>query len=275
MLVDSQVHVWRAIPGHPNPAVTITSPASDIPLELYNQYMSEYGIERAVLVQPVYPGQDNTYVAECASSDPSKFKAVCVVDPRLPGAVRRLEYWVAKRGCVGLRLRPRIADEALCFGDSSTFPLWEKAQTLRVVVSILASPSQFRTIGMLAARFPLVPIVIDHMGHPDVRPGVESADLKDLLALSQHNKIYAKVSGYYYFSRCSYPFEDCWNVFRALYDAFGPERLVWGSDFPHVLLKIGFRRNLLLQERIYSYLSQSELALIMGNNAEELYWPSG
>ena len=59
---------------------------------------------------------------------------------------------------------------------------------------------------------------------------------------------------------------------RAVYDAFGPDRLIWGSDFPHVLLKTGYRRSLLLLQRFYSYLPEKELDLIMGGNAARLYW---
>ncbi|KAB2860468.1 MAG: amidohydrolase family protein, partial [Anaerolineae bacterium] len=55
-------------------------------------------------------------------------------------------------------------------------------------------------------------------------------------------------------------------------DRYGAGRLIWGSDFPHVLLKTGYRRSLLMQERIFTYLSESDLRLMMGANAERLYW---
>ena len=70
----------------------------------------------------------------------------------------------------------------------------------------------------------------------------------------------------------AYPFADCDDLFRALYDRFGPKRLIWGSDFPHVLLKIGYRRAMLLPRRAYPYLASEELDSIMGENAAQLYW---
>jgi L-fuconolactonase len=63
-------------------------------------------------------------------------------------------------------------------------------------------------------------------------------------------------------------------LFRGLYDAFGAGRLIWGSDFPHVLLTTGYRRSLLMQERVYTFLSEAERAQIMGGNASALYWPA-
>jgi L-fuconolactonase len=275
MLIDAHVHIWRAVPAYPNPSATIVSPASAVPLDLYLQYMAEFGVERAVLVQPLFPGTDNSYVADSAANEPLKFKAVCVVDSRSPDAAENVQYWAQVRGCAGMRLRPWRADESDLFGDPSTFALWERAQALKLVVSLLMNPAQLQTLNSLAVRFPAVPIVIDHMGHPNVSTGKDSADFKSLLGLARHMNIYVKVSGYYHFSQRPYPYEDCADMFRAIYDAFGANRLFWGSDFPHVLLKVGYRRCLLLQQRFYSYLSDQEMDSIMGGNAARLYWQEG
>jgi hypothetical protein len=59
MLVDAHAHVWRAVSNHPEPAVTTVSPVSDVPAEVLDEYLAEYGVGRAVLVQPVHPGEDN------------------------------------------------------------------------------------------------------------------------------------------------------------------------------------------------------------------------
>src|SRR5439155_9485276 len=123
MIVDAHLHVWRAFAGYPQPAVTTVSPVSDVPVELFCEYMAEHGVDRAVLVQPLYPGEDNSYIADCAAARPDRFAAVCVVDPRRDGAADRLDYWVTHRGCKGLRLRPRVAAEEASFGDPATFPL--------------------------------------------------------------------------------------------------------------------------------------------------------
>src|SRR5438552_4160508 len=55
MIVDAHLPVWRAIPAYPEPAVTTISPVSDVPVELLREYMAEHGVDRAVLVQPMYP----------------------------------------------------------------------------------------------------------------------------------------------------------------------------------------------------------------------------
>ena len=74
MLVDAHAHVWRAVPNYPEPAATTVSPVSDVPVEILDEYLTEYGVDRAVLVQPVYPGEDNGYVADCATADGTPFQ---------------------------------------------------------------------------------------------------------------------------------------------------------------------------------------------------------
>lgn len=273
MLVDAHLHVWRATRDYPDPSATIVSPLSDVPVELLAEYMAEHGVDRAVLVQPLYPGEDNSYVAECAAAQAERYAAVCVVDPRRPGAADRLVYWVEERGCRGLRLRPRITGEEVLFGDPATYPLWERARALDVVVNVLANPEHLPALTSLVERFPDVTVLIDHMAHPDVAAGVQSPPFRTLLGLARYPRVHVKVTGYYYYSRQRYPYADCWDFFRTLYDHFGPTRLIWGSDFPHVLLTSGYRRNLLLQERAYPFLSPTDLEMIMGGNASALYWP--
>jgi L-fuconolactonase len=272
MIVDAHLHVWRAVPDYPQPTATTVSPVSDVPVELLSEYMEEHGVGRAVLVQPLYPGEDNSYVADCAAAAPDRFAAVCVVDPRSPGAAERLQYWVQERGCRGLRLRPKFPPEAACFGHPDTFPLWERLAGLGAVVNLLCGPEHFSTAGSLARRFPSVPIAIDHMGHPDPAGGTEAPAFQDLLALADFPNVYVKVSGQYYYSKRPYPFDDCRDLVRAVYDRFGAQRLIWGSDFPHVLLKSGYSRTLHLPDRAYEFISPSDRALLFGENAVRLFW---
>jgi predicted TIM-barrel fold metal-dependent hydrolase len=272
MLVDAHLHVWRDASDYSGSAPTPVSPSADVPVELLAEYMSEHGVGRAVLVQPVYPGEDNSYVADCARAQPERFAAACVVDPRLPGAADRLEYWARERGCRGLRLRPRLSGEADVFGHPSTDELWRRARALNVVVSVQANPEHLVTVGRLAEQHPEVPIVLDHMAHPDIAAGVGAPGFQALLALARYPRVFVKLSGQYYYSRQAYPYADCLDFVRLVHDRFGPARLLWGSDFPHVLLKSGYRRCLALPERAYSFLSAADLELVMGGNASRLYW---
>jgi L-fuconolactonase len=275
MIVDAHLHVWRGTTSFDTknaPVTTSVSATSDVPVELLLDYMDEHGVERAVLVQPMYPGEDNSYVADCAAAMPDKLAAVAIIDPRIGGAEDRLEYWVKERGCKGLRLRPRFKAEEAAFGHPSTYPLWERIRALGVVVNVLANLEHIPMTAELAERYPDVTILIDHMAHPDVSAGAASPAFQALLDLAQYPNVSVKPSGYYYYSKQRYPYKDCHDFFRALYDRFGPQRLIWGSDFPHVLLNTGYRRALLMIERAYHYVGSDDLKLFLGDNAAKLYW---
>ena len=272
MIVDAHTHLWRPVSQGANPVRTIVGSESDISAELLRHYLDEHGVRRAVLVQPVYPGEDNSYVADVAAADPECFAAVCVVDPRQPDAAERLAYWCSKRGCRGLRLRPRLPGEAASFGHPSTFPLWEEVARLGAVVSVLCDFAQLPAVAQMAERFPTVPLVIDHLAHPS-RPD-DLASLGPLLELKRFPRVHIKVSGFYYFSRAPYPYADCRDLLRAVYGSFGPARLIWGSDFPHVLLKASYGGALATVERLCPWITAAERELILGDNAASLYWPA-
>ena len=274
MIVDAHLHVWRMIPNHPEPSTTIVSPCSDVPVELLMQYMGEYGVDKAVLVQPLYHGEDNSYVAESAAANPEQLAAVCYVNPREEKGKHTLQYWVQERGCRGLRIRPAISGEEKIFGDINSFPIWETAQDLGISINLLIQMNQIPILARLAERFPQVPLLIDHMAFPDVIAGPSDPGFKNLLQLSRFPQVSVKVSGYYYHSSQNWPYRDCHDFFKALHETYGAGRLIWGSDFPHVLLKSSYASILGLQERFYKYLSQAEIDAIMGGNAESLYWPA-
>ncbi|MBX9790493.1 MAG: amidohydrolase [Pirellulales bacterium] len=253
------------------PVRTIVGPEADISVELLRHYLDEHGVERAVLVQPVYPGEDNSYVADAAAAEPDRFAAVCVVDPRQSAAAERLAYWCVERGCRGVRLRPKVPGKAACFGQPETSSLWDVAARQGIVVSVLCDFEHLPAVARMAERFPTVAIVIDHLAHPP-RPD-DLAGLAPLLELKRFPRVYVKISGFYYFSRAPYPYADCRDLPRAVYDSFGPARMIWGSDFPHVLLKSSYVGALATVERLCPWLTAAEREQILGRTADGLYWP--
>ena len=269
MIVDAHLHVWRSDPTFSDQTATAVSAACHVPLELLQQYMDEYGVDRAVIVQPVYPGQDNSYVADCAASEPDRFAAVCVVNPSEPDAVPRLQHWVHKRDCRGLRLRPKLPAETESFGAASTYPIWEFAQQANIAINVLGGFEHLPMVSQLAARFSDVPIIIDHLAHP---PELTLEACAPLLALAKHANVSLKISGFPYYSPDGYPYQDCVELVRAIYKRVGAERMIWGSDFPHIVLQSGYARALKWLEQTCDFIDEAHLPLILGGNANRLYW---
>jgi L-fuconolactonase len=269
LITDAHTHVWHSAMSHGDPRATIVSPVDEISPALLAGYMDEEGVARAVLVQPVCSGEDNSRVCDQARESPERFAAVCVVDPRQPGVAGHLARW-AEAGCRGLRLRPLLAPSVLD-GLVDT-EVWAQVLSSRLVVNIVGGVENLDDIYTLARSSPEVPILLDHMAYPDVHVGTRSEGFRRLLRLGRLPNVFVKLSGYYYFSGESYPYRDCWAIVRGVYDSFGPRRLLWGSDFPHCLLRTGYRRQVELASSYFEFIDRADLAEIMSGTAERLYW---
>jgi predicted TIM-barrel fold metal-dependent hydrolase len=272
MIVDAHLHIWHALPSYPEPSITTVSPVSEIPIELFHEYMAEHGVDRGVLVQPLFPGEDNRYVSGCVRQEPDRFAAVCYVNPLSADAKAVLDHWVVEEHCTGVRLRPPSPYVHEELYEQAAQALCRRAAELKVAVSVMASPEHLGMIASIAERFPELILVVDHMAQLDAAAGARSEPFRTLLALARFPRVVIKVSGFYYCSHQPYPYPDCADLFRAVYDAFGPARMMWGSDFPHVLLKSGYRRALLLLDRHFRFLSAQDVLQIMGSTALSVYW---
>jgi predicted TIM-barrel fold metal-dependent hydrolase len=272
-VIDAHTHVWRAVIDHPDPAATIVSPVCDVGERALIEHMDEHGVDGAVLVQPVCAGFDNSLILDLARADPARFAGVCAVDPNDPAAGSRLEHW-AERGCRGVRLRPLKRDEEGAFESRGDQPVWEAAQRHGLVVSVYAGRRHLPAIRRLAERFPDVDVVIDHMAQPDPEAGATAPGWSELLSLAAFPRVHVKVSGFYYFTREEYPYRGCRGLLESLRETFGAGRLLWGSDYPHTLLRSGYARSVHLPARALPDLQRGELAAIMGGTARALYWPA-
>src|SRR5439155_24410195 len=115
------------------------------------------------------------------------------------------------------------SDEGLALGG--------KAAELGVVASI-AAPARFQpTIRHLASTFPRLTILCHHMAGARV---ADPSTLEAILPSAALPNVHVKLSGFHYVSEVAwnFPYPDCRPVAQALLDAFGPERLHWGSDYP-------------------------------------------
>jgi predicted TIM-barrel fold metal-dependent hydrolase len=97
-VVDAHLHVWRALPAEVPGMSTIVGPREDVPVERALEVLERNGVAHAVLVQPMFLGEDNGYIADAAAGRPDRFAAVCAVDSRSPVADSRPDAWVVGRG---------------------------------------------------------------------------------------------------------------------------------------------------------------------------------
>jgi len=277
-IIDAHLHVWdeSAAGKQPEPMPRGNySPQSPAPVELFMDYMDEAGVEKAVFVQPWFYHWDNAYMVECVRRHPRRFRGVCVIDPRGPQAAQALRAWRAE-GATGIRLRPFREGEGgrpgPWFGTEETLPLWEAIAETGTIVCVLHAGADLARLPGLLQRFPGVRVVIDHLNNPVPKKGLGQPGFAALLDLAGLPGVFVKLSGYHHWCEERYPYRDGLPFVQAAVKAFGADRCMWGSDFPHVLAGCGYVRNRNLLPREATFLSASELDAIMGGTAERLWF---
>src|SRR5262245_37568148 len=277
-IVDPHLHVWdeTAAGKDPGPMTNAYSPQSPAPVELFLDYMDEAGVEKAVFVQPWFYHWDNAYMARCLQRFPDRFRAVCVVDPRGSQAAAALRQWRAE-GVTGIRLRPLREGESPpsgpWFGTEETMPLWEAIAETGTVVCPLFAGTELHRLPALLRRFPGITVVVDHLNNPDPAQGLDQPAFRALLELAPLRQVHVKLSGFHHWCRERCPYRDGLPYVEAAVRAFGADRCMWGSDFPHVLAGCGYVRNRHFLPRAATFLSKSELDAVMAGTAERRWFP--
>ena len=254
LLVDSHCHV---------------SPSWYEPVESLLYQMDANDVGHAVLVQ--MQGQtDNSYQFDCLLKYPGRFASVVIVDAESPDAAAELER-LAGQGAAGVRFRPAVRSPG-----EDPLAIWRAAERLGLSVSCIGSNDDFASTAFaeLVAAVPDLRIVIEHLGS-DRPVGAGPPDqTRAAFGLARFPNVYMKIPGLgEIFPRAMpptapFPFQrPVPGLLQAAVAAFGPDRLMWGSDYPPVSFREGYRNALHLPMREFESLSPTGRELIFGGVA--------
>lgn len=219
--LDSHAHVFH--PGLPFVSPRRYTPTYAATTEALLSRLDAAGIERALLTQPSFLGTDNTHMLAAVARSPSRLRAVVVVDESL--TVTELDGLHAA-GAVGIRFN--LASVQAPDFSSGRWPLILSMLRERDWhVEVFGRSSQLATV-IDPALHAGVKVCVDHFGHPDADSPLDDPGLLHLLTKGQTGRVWVKLSAAY---RCGE--RAAATVVPALLDAFGPNRLLWGSDWPH------------------------------------------
>ncbi len=272
-IVESHVHIWAQDDNYPfAPTLPdVPVPTTNATAEMLLAETAQAGVDHVVLVQPSTYGWDNRYLAANIARYPRQLAGVCLVNPLDEEAPAQLEYWVTEHGFHGVRLHAARPDSAEWFTTEQTGRIWWKAADLGIPVCVLMDLTHAPLVSEMAARFPSVDVVVDHMGRIDVAERPPYPQFSALLTLAEHPRTFAKVSGMLHYSRQDYPYADTHPFFAMAKDAWGPERLMWGTDWPMLLDKAGYLPRLTAVRDEMPFFSQDDLEWVLGKTALRLW----
>ncbi|MFN3325599.1 MAG: amidohydrolase family protein [Bryobacteraceae bacterium] len=298
VLVETHKHLYaddrERFPYHPN-ALGHPGPQT---VEEYGRFLQEAGIAYAVIVHPEPYQDDHRYLEYCFEKEPAPgvLKGTCLfdpIDPETPARMERLARDNPKR-IVAIRIHSTrlpseppsrsgpIRDRDL--DDPALKATWRKAHSLGMAVQMHFHPQFAGKVGELAEEFPDCPVILDHLGHAGVG-GAEPdgsryrhksvpwgyddmADFEGVVRLARHRNVYMKYSGQRYSSKQDFPHDDLKPLVRRLFDAFGPDRMIWGG--------LGFtmeefRKASELFDRMFEFASTGDRDKIRGLTAQRLF----
>jgi len=258
LVVDAQVHIWPAnTPEQPWPPLRKShkNRPSFSKDELLRE-MDAAGVTRAVLVPPSWQGDSNDLVLEAARLHPDRFAVMgrLAVD-RPENAV--VVPTVKQAGMAGLRLT--VSSGQLAGLDW----LWSAAERADVPLMINARASVMSTVKAIAGKYPGLKLAIDHFGvEGGKKDDAAFAFMPQLLEGAACPNISVKVSALPCCSTENYPYRGLHKYVKQVYDAYGPERMFWGSDLSR--LPCTYRQAVTVFTEEMPWLTTADKELIMG-----------
>jgi predicted TIM-barrel fold metal-dependent hydrolase len=284
-IIDAHMHVWandsqRYPFAHPY-AKDYAGMPHEGTVEILIDDMDRHGCTHCVLVQTICHGWDNTYLADCVKRYPTRFKGHGLIDPTDAKVADRLEYWTKEHGLVGMRFSPIYYQNGVHGGDGwladeETHRLWRKAEQLGSVFNFYIGPKQLPTLAKMVEAHSEVRVIVDHLSQLDLAAENPEPDVGLLLAMARYRNVWVKVSELSSVSRSrKYPFADAYPCVRRVYEAFGPDRLLFGTGYPGAA-RAAYNRppldaEIALIDKEIPFFTPEDRRKILGKNAAKLW----
>ncbi len=280
-VVDTHMHVWANDPkrypfAHPYQK-DARPPEADGTLETLLADMDANGVTHAILVQMISHGWDNRYLADCVRAAPQRVKAHGLIDPLDPNVADKLDDWMVNHGLAGMRFSPiyyRGKDEWLTSQPHQR--MWKMATELGAVLNFYIGTEQLPKLETMIRAYPEVPVIVDHLSQIDLKAPDPLPEMNKLLALARYANVRVKVSELTSVSKSGvYPFADALPWVKRVYDAFGPDHLLWGTGYPGAA-RAYYKRptlaaELALVRRDIPFFTPADQQKILGQNAAALW----
>lgn len=196
--------------------------------------MDEAGIAKVALVQAsTCYGHDNRYVADSVAARPDRFIGIYSIGLTDEDAAERIAYWHG-RGLHGMRVfiaGHTAADRGARLDDPRGFPAWERAQELDIPVCVQLRADGLPQLENVLQRFPRVRVLLDHFARPRLDDGPPYAAAASLFGLARHANLFFKLTTHNVREAKEGAATQA-SFLRQAVDAFGADRIAWGSNFP-------------------------------------------
>jgi L-fuconolactonase len=270
--IDAQVHAYeRDHPGRLWLAVLAGPP--EVTGDDMVAAMDAVGVDGAILVSPfTMYGYDASYALAVRAAHPGRFGLIKPVNPADPGVADTIAAWAATDGAIAIRimLNRGVSEDA---ADPGIDRVLAAAARHRLPVNLLCW-GRLEQARQMAARHPATQLVIDHLGlqqpFAPPPPAHPFAEMPQVLELAAHDNVAIKISGACTLSHEAFPYRDIWDPLWRIFDAFGLDRCLWGTDWTRAVALLTYAQGV-EAFRVTDRLSDSDRQGLMGGNLQRVY----
>ena len=285
-VIDAHLHLYKAVsPAYPR---TVYPGMADAEMEVlaedFLEIMQAAGVDKAIVV-PLGP-QDH-YLTDLRNYFPGRFVGIGNYDPDSTMISQDLDQRIETSGIQGIRVSG--VDPIASPGDDpetyELFPLFAAMAERGLKVWFYAEPDQVKLYEKVLDLLPDLTTVFNHSGfmvtvdnlaidehrRPHFTTEVPPPTLDLLSRVAERPNTFVHFSGQYAFSHDPYPYADMAPVAETLLRAFGPERMLWASDFPWILKEPGYPEQLALVDHLLPDIDSDARDFIRGGTAASLF----
>ena len=239
--------------------------------------MAAVGVDGAILISPFSLYRyDASYALEVYEKHPGKFGLVRPFDPNSETVAEDVAEWTAATGVVGCRVM--LAGQEYEADHPGLNAIFAACARAGVPVNVMAA-GRLPLLTELARRNPDTQVIIDHVGlaQPFVPPVPPEpfADLSNVLAAAELDNVVIKISGACTLSHEPYPYADIWEPLGRIFEAYGLDRCLWGTDWTRAVRLLNYEQGV-ESFRVTDRLSDSDRATLMGGTLARVYkWSPG
>ena len=276
MKVDAHQHFWRlADRAGAWPPPGLAAIHRDFGPDDLAPLLRECAVDATILVQSLPNLDDTQRLLALARATPFVRGVVGWVDMKAPDAAATVATLARDPLLKGLRpMLQDLADDAW-IADPATAPAAEAMVRHRLVFDALVLPRQLPALHAFAARHPALALVIDHAAKPAIAGGDLEPWRRDMARLAAFPHVRCKLSGLLTEAGEPARRETLLPCVQALWELFGPSRLVWGSDWPVLRLAAPYADWHAMSDALLAAVdppaTASERAAVFGGNAVALY----
>ncbi len=272
-IIDCQIHAYEANTPK-RPWHTVPNWPAHVTGDEMVAAMEKVGVDGAIFISPFAMYRyDASYAVEVQKAHPGRFALVKPVDPEDLAVAEVIAEWKKSPGTVGIRIMmPKEGKREA--NDPGLDRILRAAVKYDLPVNMLCWGNV--DVGTaLVDRHPDTRFIIDHLAimqprTPDARATQPWADLPKVLDLAKRKNAVIKISGACTLSQQPYPYADIWDPLARVFDAWGFDRCLWGTDWTRAFAVVNYEQAVepfLKTDR----LSDSERAMLMGGACAKAY----